>query len=74
MGQSDLRRLLVTGATVCIRWANRKGIEADSWLGRLLARMPAKKAAVAMANKMARILWAMVTKKEDYRGGLVNYA
>ena len=30
--------------------------------------------AVALANKMARILWAMVTKKQDYRGGLVEYA
>lgn len=74
MGQSDLRRLLITGAIVCIRWAKCKGIQGDSWLSQLLNRMPVKKAAVAMANKMARILWAMVTNKEDYRGGLVNYA
>lgn len=73
MGQADLRRLLVTGATVCIRWAKWKGIRPDSWLGRLLARMPGKKAAIALANKMARILWAMVTRKEEYRGGLVEY-
>ena len=73
MGQADLRRLLVTGATVCIRWAKWKGIRPESWLGRLLARMPGKKAAIALANKMARILWAMVTRKEEYRGGLVEY-
>ena len=74
MGQSDLRRLLITGATVCIRWARWKGVKSDSWLGRLLERKQGTLAAVALANKMARILWAMVTKKEDYRGGLVDYA
>ena len=74
MGQSDLRRLLITGATVCIRWARWKGVRADSWLGRLLERKQGTLAAVALANKMARILWAMVTKKQDYCGGLVEYA
>lgn len=74
MGQSDLRRLLITGATVCIRWARWKGIRSDSWLGKLLERKQGTLAAVALANKMARILWAMVTKKQDYRGGLVEYA
>ena len=74
MGQSDLRRLLVTGATVCIRWARWKGIRPDGWLGRLLERKQGTLAAVALANKMARILWAMVTKGQDYRGGLVEYA
>ena len=74
MGQADLRRLLINGATVCIRWAKAKGVRPDSWLGRLLARKPGKMAAVAMANKMARILWAMIIKNCDYRGGLVEYA
>ena len=74
MGQSDLRRLLITGATLCIRWARWKGVKQDSWLGRLLERKQGTLAAVALANKMARILWAMVTKKQDYRGGLVEYA
>jgi|TARA_R110002096_G_scaffold434457_1_gene656059 transposase len=74
MGQSDLRRLLITGATVCIRWARWKGIKPDSWLGKLLERKQGTLAAVALANKMARILWAMVTKGQDYRGGLVEYA
>ena len=74
MGQADLRRLLISGATVCIRWAKWKGIEPDSWFGRLLGRKAGTLAAVALANKMARILWAMVTKKQDYRGGLVEYA
>lgn len=74
MGQADLRRLLIIGATGCIRWANQKGIDPDSWLGKLLERKPRKMAAVALANKMARALWAMVTKKQEYRGSLVVYA
>lgn len=73
MGQSDMRRLLICGATVCLRWAVAKGIDPQSWLGQLLARKPAKMAAVAMANKMARALWAMLTKGQDYKGGLVQY-
>ena len=72
MGQADMRRLLVNGATVCLRWAAAKGVPPHSWLGRLLARKPFKVAAIALANKMARALWAMVTKKEDYSGGLAR--
>ena len=68
MGQSDMRRLLITGAMVRLRWIVAKGIEPDSWLGKLLARKPRKMVAVALANKMARGLWAMLTKGEDYRG------
>ena len=41
---------------------------------RLLERKQGTLAAGALVNKMARILWAMVTKKQDYRGGLVEYA
>lgn len=74
MGQSDMRRLLVNGATVCLRWATAKGISPESWLGRLMARKPWKVVAIALANKMARAIWAMVTKKQDYAGGLVVYA
>jgi transposase len=74
MGQSDMRRLLVNGATVSMRWAATKGISPESWLGSLMARKPWKVAAIALANKMARVIWAMVTKQEDYAGGLVVYA
>jgi transposase len=74
MGQSDMRRLLVNGATVCLRWAAAKGIAPDSWLGRLMARKPWKVAAIALANKMARVIWAMVSRQKDYAGGLVVYA
>ncbi len=67
MGQRDLRRLLVVGAMSVIRNAVRHGVMHDPWLARMLARKPRKPVAVALANRMARILWALATKKETYR-------
>jgi transposase len=65
-GDRYLRRLLVVGATAVIRHA-RAHPEKHPWLTKLLAKMPAKKVAVALANKMARIAWAILTKGETYR-------
>ena len=67
MGQRDIRRLLVTGAMALIRWITRPGVQADPWLLRLLEKKPRLVAAIAMANRMARQLWAMQTKGENYR-------
>lgn len=67
MGQDDIRKLLIVGAMSRVRWICRRGPTADSWLGRLLLRKPRMVVAVALANKMARIIWAMVTKQQDYR-------
>lgn len=67
MGQSDIRKLLIVGAMSRIRWIVRKGVLPDNWLGSLLARKPRMVAAVALANKMARIVWAMMTRGESYR-------
>jgi len=67
MGQRDIRRLLIIGAASVIRWAIRKGAPKGSWLDRMLAKKPRMLVTVALANKMARGIWAMVTKKEDYR-------
>ena len=66
-GDERLRCLLVLGATAVIRHAQpgRKG--ASAWLLSLLERKPRKLAAVALANKMARIAWAMMTSGEGYR-------
>ncbi len=64
-GDANLRRLLVLGATAVIRCA-RPG-RASPWLLHLLARRPKKLAAVALANKMARIIWAMMVSGETYR-------
>lgn len=68
MGQRDLRRLLITGAMAVIQKTTRWGKEPDPWLKRLLDRKPTIKVAIAVANKMARIMWALMMKGEDYRG------
>ncbi len=67
MGQRDIRRLLISGAMVIVRWACRKGTPEGSWLHRMLARKPRMLVAIAIANKMARSIWAMLTTGEDYR-------
>ena len=67
MGQRDLRRLLITGAMAVVSWAARRGATNDPWLARMLARKPRMLVAVALANRMARIIWALTTKKESYR-------
>lgn len=68
MGQRDIRRLLIIGAIAVVGWAARKGVPNGSWLERMLARKPRMLVAIALANKMARGLWAMLTKNEGYRG------
>ena len=65
-GNERLRQLLVVGATAVIRHA-KPGGKASAWLLGLLERKPRKLAAVALANKMARIVWAMMTRGEAYR-------
>jgi transposase len=65
-GDRYLRRILVIGATTVVRHA-RTHPEKHPWITKLLARMPAKKVAVAVANKMARIAWAILAKGGAYR-------
>ena len=67
MGQTDIRRLLIVGAMSVIRWVVRKGGSANRWLAALVMRKPKMVAAVALANKMARTIWALATKEQDYR-------
>jgi len=64
-GDESLRRLLVLGATAVIQRAKRGRV--SPWLLGLLARKPKKLAAVALANKMARVIWAMMISGEVYR-------
>ena len=66
MGNPMLRSLLVTGAT-SVLWRARGNPNAPRWLTALLARRPFKVVAVALANKMARIIWAVLTKGGTYR-------
>jgi transposase len=68
MGQRDIRRLLITGAVAVVRWAARKGAPEGTWLARMLARKPRMLVAVAPANRMARVAWAVMRNEEDYRG------
>src|SRR5712672_149935 len=65
-GDRYLRRLLVIGATAVVRQA-RLHPQKHPWIMRLLAKKPAKLVAVAVANKMARIAWAIMAKGGYYR-------
>ena len=67
MGQADIRKLLIVGAMSRIRWIIRRGVLPDNWLGRVLGRKPRMVAAVALANKMARTIWAMMTREQNYQ-------
>jgi transposase len=67
MGDRYLRKLLVIGATSLIRRARHKPEAADPRLLALLARKPARVASVAMANKMARVVWAIMARGETYQ-------
>jgi transposase len=66
-GDKYIRRLLVIGATSVIRYARSKASPRNDWLNQLLARRPARLVSVALANKMARIAWALLTTGEVYR-------
>lgn len=66
-GQTDIRRLLIIGAMTRILAHVRYKGPAESWLGRMLAKKPKMLVGIALANKMARQLWAMLTRNEDYR-------
>ncbi len=67
-GHERLRQLLVVGATAVIRHASKPDTRlASPWLRQLLARKQHLLAAVALANKTARIVWAMMARGEAYR-------
>lgn len=67
MGQRDLRRLLIIGAMAVVRWRARHGAPAGSWLARMLATKPKMLVAVALANKIARVAWALMRSGGVYR-------
>src|SRR5215475_8433832 len=65
-GDRYLRSLFVTGALAVIRYAKIRGAKHRPWVAALLARRPTKVAAIALANKLARIAWALMAKGERY--------
>ena len=61
MGERTARRLLIIGASA----ASKRGAPDGSWLAAMLARKPRMLVTVALANKMARIVWALLVRGED---------
>ncbi|MDI4239554.1 transposase, partial [Bradyrhizobium sp. Arg237L] len=71
-GDEDLRRLLVVGATAVIQQARHGRGHPWGWLVALLKRKPPKLAAVALANKVARIAWKLMVTGESYDAARMN--
>ena len=67
MGHAYLRRLLISGAQAVLLQAARNPAATSPWLERLLREKPRKIVAVALANKTARIVWALLARGEAYR-------
>jgi transposase len=66
-GDSYLRKLLIHGARATIRWVGLKTDRRSQWIRQLLARRGKNRTAVAVANKNARIIWALLTHHQDYQ-------
>ena len=73
-GNRYLRWLLVTGAMAVIRYAKKHGSGRRPWLARLMERRHTKVAAVALANKMARMAWAIMVRSERYKEAKLQLA
>jgi len=68
MGQRDICRLLIIGASAVVTWAARKGAPQGAWLTRMMmAKKPYMVVVVALANKMARTVWALSVRNTTYR-------
>lgn len=65
-GNKQLRTLLIVGATSILKQV-RRGVKLPAWVVSLIARRPYKVAAVALANKMARTIWALLVKGGVYQ-------
>lgn len=66
-GDVYLRKLVVHGARATLRWIGTKHDERSQWLKALMARRGKNRAAVALANKNARIVWALLAHNQEYQ-------
>ena len=71
-GDSYLRTLLIHGARAVLRAAERKVQHAGSWLANLMERRNFNVAVVALANKNARIIWALLAHERKYQNNFVS--
>ncbi len=71
MGERTLRRLLIIGSSAVVLQASKRGAPKGSWLEQMLARKPRMLVTVALANKTARIVWALLTSNEEYKAPVV---
>ena len=62
-----MRRLLIIGANAVVTWRSRNGAAPGSWLAGMISRKPTMLVRVALANKMARIVWALLANGGVYR-------
>ncbi len=69
-GDGYLRRLLVHGARAVLRWQRGAPKKPSPWIGELLTRRPTNVVLVAMANKIARTVWAMLNTQQNFNAGL----
>ena len=66
-GDRYIRKLLVLGMTSRVQRARRHPEQVDPWTAKMLERKPVRLATAAIANKTARIIWAVLTRETDYR-------
>lgn len=74
MGERTIRRLLIIGSSAVVLHASKRGAPSGSWLEQMLARKPRMLVTVALANKMARTVWALLIKQEDYKAPVAAVA
>ncbi len=70
MGNRYIRKLLVVGATALIRFARNRTTRLTAWADKLLTHRPARLVSVALANKMARIAWAVLSRGKPFNAAV----
>jgi transposase len=66
-GDCYIRKLLIHGARITLRYLKKHNDRRSAWAADLLERKGTNRAAVALANKNARVIWALIAKDEEYK-------